>query len=197
MSSDAAACVPSLCCSPGPTRVNQGPDSRHEARGSRLGDHPTPSTPGRHVVTPLALPRSYFEFCTACTVRLPRYGRDKIAHTRDRYVLATRTPDRCNGTSHLQALQIHPVQAFAKTEDAHITSQPGLGSNKAGKSAADPPHPSFGLDGLRGTQTPLCPRQKPSRRLVTPQPARLCSPVTCYCCPAPHPLDRPHTPSCS
>lgn len=101
-----------------------------------------------------------------------------------RYVLSTRTSDRCNGTSHLQALQIIPSKLFPKTGNAHITShhtQPGLGSKQSSKSAADPPHPSFGLEGLRGRQTPLCPRQKASRGLMTPQPARLCLPVTCHC----------------
>lgn len=83
-------------------------------------DHPPSSTPGRHVVILLGDFLEEQLWSTLTSVCQPTCD-TSVRGRSDRYVsTSTRETDRCNGTSHLQALQIIPSQAFSK--DRRYTS---------------------------------------------------------------------------
>lgn len=138
-------------------------------------------TPGRHVVILLGVFLEEQLWSTLTSSVCQPTCDTSVRGRSDRYVsTSTRETDRCNGTSHLQALQIIPSQAFSRgrrytSPRIKHAMQPGLGSNKAAnsKSAVDPLHPSFSLEGSEGKdKLRFVHFKKVPRRLMTPQSAR-------------------------
>lgn len=130
-------------------------------------DHPTSSAPGRHVVILLGVFPEEQLWSTLTSVCQPTC--DISVHGRsDRYVsTSTRETDRCNGTSHLQALQIIPSQAFSRDRrytSPRINTYCSRASGPTKQQIASRRLIHFTQASasrvLRGRQTPLCPRQK-------------------------------------
>lgn len=147
--SDDIVYVPCLCCSPGPIRVEsrrggQGPDSRRDA--SRPSNNSN-AWPRCHHSSCLPRRATVVGLSCVCNVLTPRYAVDQL----DTYFLHARLTDAMVHHTCRHSRSSRPNFSIGRRDTHHLASHPaGPRVQQSSKSAVDPPHPSFGLEGLCG-----------------------------------------------